>query len=112
MKNIHAILLLALVGLCLSAAAGALALFALPPGLASTVYLWPGTYIAPVLGKITPASFLYWLVPDGGACAYLLLIAIGAFFSWAVLCAAVAFVIRRMVRPDNSFRPNPLRGST
>jgi hypothetical protein len=112
MKNIHTILPLAFIGLCLSAAIGALVLFALPPGLASTVYLWPGTYIAPVLGKITPTSFLYWLVPDGGAPAYLLLIAIGALFSWAVLCTAVAFVIRRVVRPNNSFKPTPLRGAT
>jgi len=111
MKNIHTILLLALVGLCLSAAIVGLVLFALPSGLASTVYLWPGTYIAPVLGKITPTSFLYWLVLDGGAPAYLLLIAIGAFFSWAALCTGVAFVIRRMLRPNNLFKPNPLRGS-
>jgi hypothetical protein len=111
MKNIRAILLLALTGLCLSAAIGALALFALPPGLASTSYLWPGTYIAPVLGTVTPASALYWLVPGGGAPAYLFLIAIGAFFSWAVICGAVAFVVGRMVRPNNAFKPKPLRGS-
>lgn len=111
MKNFHAILLFALLGLSLSAAIGALTLFVLPPGLASAFYLWPGTCVAPILGKLIPMEVLYWLVPGGGAPAYLLLIAIGAFLSWAVLCSSLAFVAGRMVRPNNSFKAKPLRGS-
>ncbi len=111
MKSIRTVFLLALLGVSLSAAVGALALFALPSTLASTAYLWPGNYAAPILDKITPVAALYWLVPEGGPLAYLLLIVLGPFFAWAVLFAAVAFVIGRWVRPNNSFKPKPLRGS-
>jgi hypothetical protein len=108
MKSIRAVLLLVVFGFCLSATLGALSLHLLPPGVASATYLWPGTYVAPMLGKIIPTSAVYWLVPEGGAPAYLLLIGVGAFVSWAVLLGLVAFVVGRWVRPNNSFKPTSL----
>jgi ABC-type tungstate transport system substrate-binding protein len=111
MKNICTILLPALFGPCLSASIGLLVLFVFPSSLASVAYFWPGTHIAPVLGKTTPTAVMYWLVPEGGAPSYLLLVATGALFSWAVLFTAAAFVIGCRVQLNHSFKPKLLRGS-
>ncbi|MQP76363.1 hypothetical protein CQ393_10735 [Stenotrophomonas sp. MYb238] len=111
MKNIRTILLLAFLGIFLSAAIGSLVLFVFPSGLASVAYLWPGAHIAPILSKITPTAVVCWLVPEGGAPAYLLLVVTGALFSWAVLFTAAAFVIGCRVQLNHSFKPKLLRGS-
>ena len=98
MKGLRTALLLALIGMCFSAAIGAVALAILPPGWAWTAYMWPGIQTAPVLVHITPTAMVYWLVPEGGAPAYLLLVLTGAFLAWSVLFALAAFAIRREAR--------------
>lgn len=95
MKSLRAAVL---VGIGFSAAVGALALAVLSPGWASTTYLWPGIQTAELLVHITPTAVVYWLVPGGGAPAYLLHVLTGAFVSWAVLFALAAFAIRRDAR--------------
>ena len=87
-----------LVGIGFSAAVGALALGVLLPGWASTTYLWPGIQTAALLVHITLTAAVYWLVPEGGASAYLLHVLTGAFVSWAMLFALAAFAIRRDTR--------------
>ena len=110
MKNIRVVWILALLGIGLSAVVGLLVLRTLPQSSASAVYLWPGSYAAPILGKITPTAAVYWLVPEGGAPAYFLLVLVGAFVSWAALFALLALAVRHAwMRPNNSFKPNPLR---
>ena len=112
MKNLRMVLWLALLGIGVSAATGLLILRTLPQSWAAAVYLWPGNLAAPILGKIIPTAAVYWLVPEGGAPAYLLLILVGAFASWAALFTLVALAVHRTwLRPNNSFKPKPLRGS-
>ncbi|MDR7134048.1 putative cobalt transporter CbtA [Lysobacter niastensis] len=83
-----------------------------PGSWATTAYIRPGELIAPLLTGIVPTSFLHSVVPEGGAAAFVLLILVGSFVFWALaLSIGLGIVLLASRRPNNSFKPKPLRGS-
>ena len=69
------------------------------------LYLWPGAKLAPLLSEVVPSTVMYWLVPEGGAPAYLLLVLVASFFSWAALLALLSSIARgRRVWPNYSLK--------
>ena len=86
----------------LSAALGLLVFILAPNTWAVSVYLWPGTYVAALLTRIIPNNLIYWLVPEGGPPAFLLLVLLGSFVSWAALLGLALPAVHLMVRR----RPN------
>ena len=103
MRKIRITLWLLFLGICASSALGLLAFTVFPHSLATTFYLWPGFQAAPILATIIPTTVVYWLVPDGGGLAFVLLTFISAFTFWAMLFAA-ALLASRAWWPNKSFK--------
>jgi len=81
----------AVIGAVLAIAGFALA-FALAPFFAAVIlYITPAAILVPVIGSLIPSKVVYWLVPDDGASAGLLLIMISAFFFWTIVFGVVHF---------------------
>ena len=79
------------VGIITAVALGAVA-FALSPFFdAVGVYIMPARLMVPVLGSIVPSRLTYWLVPDGGAAAGVLLIISSAILFWTICFGALYF---------------------
>jgi hypothetical protein len=55
------------------------------------IYLAPAGKVIVVVGPIIPDSVVYWLIPNGGAPAGVLLVVISAMFFWTVLFGGVHF---------------------
>jgi len=55
------------------------------------LYITPAAILVPVIGSLIPSKVVYWLVPDGGGPAGLLLIMISAFFFWTIVFGVVHF---------------------
>jgi hypothetical protein len=87
-KVVRLILRISIWSIGLSVAFGAAAFMLAPKTWVVSVYLWPGTYVGAALARLVPLSLMYCVVPEGGAPAFLLLVLIGAFVSWAILFAA------------------------
>ena len=62
------------VGIIAAVALGAVAFARSPFFHAVGVYIMPARLMVPVLGPIVPSRLTYWLVPDGGAAAGVLLV--------------------------------------
>ena len=79
------------IGAVLAIAGFALA-FALAPFFDAVIlYITPAAILVPVIGSLIPSKVVYWLVPDGGGPAGLLLIMISAFFFWTIVFGVVHF---------------------
>lgn len=79
------------VGIIAALALGAVA-FALSPFFdAVGVYIMPARLMVPVLGPVVPSRLTYWLVPDGGAAAGVLLIIASAILFWTICSGALYF---------------------
>jgi hypothetical protein len=78
-------------GMVAAIAVGVLA-FALGPFFdAVGAYIKPAGYLIPVLGRVTPSRAAYWLTPDGGAAAGVLLILLCTLLFWTVIFGASYF---------------------
>jgi hypothetical protein len=89
----------AVVGMVLAIAVGLLA-FALSPFFdAIGVYVMPAEMLAPVIGPLLASTVMYWLVPDGGVPASVLLIVISAFFFWTIVFGVAHFAWPSLRRP-------------
>jgi len=81
----------AVIGAVLAVAGFALA-FALAPFFDAVIlYIPPAAILVPVIGSLIPPKVGYWLVPNGGGPAGLLLIMISAFFFWTIVFGIVHF---------------------
>jgi hypothetical protein len=69
-----------------------------PRSAAVTAVLSPGVPVAGFIGRFIPSSLLYAVVPEGGAPAFLLLVAIFAFCFWTAVASVVYFVWARYTR--------------
>jgi hypothetical protein len=69
---------------------------------AITAYLQPGIVLAGFLSPLVPSAVVYWVEPEGGPYAFLLITLVCAFFFWTALLGAVHFVWRRAKAPDQS----------
>lgn len=79
------------VGIIAAAVLGAVA-FALSPFFdAVVVYITPARLLVPVLGPIITPKLVYWLVPDGGPAAGVLLIFASAVLFWTICFGALYF---------------------
>jgi hypothetical protein len=79
------------VGIVLALALGALA-FALARFFdAVGVYITPATLLEPVIEPLIPSAVVYWLVPDGGAPAALLLILVCTLLFWTTVFGVAHF---------------------
>lgn len=87
-KVVRLIVRVSLWSIGLSVAFGAAAFTLAPNTWVVSVYLWPGTYVGAALARLVSSSLMYFVVPEGGAPAFLLLVLIGAFVSWTILFAA------------------------
>ena len=81
----------AVVGTVAAVAVGVLA-FALGPFFdAVGAYIGPAVLLLPVLGTVIPSRAVYWLTPNGGAAAGLLLILVCTLLFWTVVFGASYF---------------------
>src|ERR1044071_7436393 len=88
----------AAVGALISIALGAAAfLFAGQTGAVSA-YLFPGIHIAGFLISVVPTSFVYWIEPEGGPYAFLLLALVCAAVVWAGLFGSIQYAWARRHR--------------
>jgi hypothetical protein len=85
-------------GVISSAASGLLVFILAPKSRAVSVYLWPGMHVAPLLARLVPIKIMSWVVPEGGPPAYLLLVLVGSFLSWAVLFGLATLAVHLMMR--------------
>jgi hypothetical protein len=58
---------------------------------AFSLFIAPSRLVSPVIEPLVPDSVIYWLVPNGGAPAGVLLIMFGAFLFWSAAFGAVHF---------------------
>ena len=79
------------VGISAAIALGALAFAAAPFFDAVVLYLAPARLMVPVLGPVIPSRLAYWLMPDGGAAAGLMLILVSAILSWTICFGGIYF---------------------
>jgi hypothetical protein len=86
------------VGVLAAVAFGALAFAAAPLFDAVGMYIMPANLFLPVLVRFIPSKLLYWLVPDGGAPAGVLLILVSATLFWAVIFGVTYFVCATLGR--------------
>ena len=81
----------AVIGAALAIAGFALA-FALAPFFDAVIlYITPAAILVPVIGSLIPSKVVYWLIPDGGGPAGVLLIMISAFFFWTMVFGVAHF---------------------
>ena len=94
------------------AIAGLVLAFALAPflGGAVMVYVAPAGMLVPVIGPLIPSKVLYWLVPDGGAPAGVLLIGVCALIFWT-LAFGVAHFAWVSLRPGEKDPKSPSAGA-
>ena len=94
---VRRLLVAAITGALLSAVLFLMA-FALHGNAMLGVLIFSSIPTATVLGKLLPESFMYLLVPDGGAPAAVLLLIASAWLQLMVVLSAVTFVFlgRRM----------------
>ena len=93
-----------LLGFSVSAVTTLLAIFSYLPSWVTPIFVWPGFKIAPFLAIVIPSQVFYWLVPEGGGSAFILLVVIGAFIVWALVFTAIALAVYRVWGPNNSFK--------
>jgi len=68
------------------AIATALVAFGLSPFFdAIGLYMAPAALLIPLIGPLIPDRLLYWVVPDGGAPAGVLLITFSTIFFWTLI---------------------------
>jgi hypothetical protein len=72
-------------------AAGALAFAAGHLFDAVGIYVAPAGFFLPVMQRVISSKLVYWLVPDGGAPAGLLLILVIAIMFWSIVFGATYF---------------------
>ena len=79
-----------------------------------TAYLAPGIVIGGWLSPFIPTPLTYWLVPEGGPDAFLLIVFVFSFFFWSVtFTIAHRYLDRRKVGHARKQRPEPsLRGES
>src|SRR2546425_816859 len=56
-----------------------------------TAYLAPGILVGGLLSPAIPSKFVYWVEPDGGPTAFLLLAALSSVAFWSPLFGAVFY---------------------
>jgi len=83
-------------------ALGAIAYAFAPLFDAVGVYIMPARLLVPVAGRIIPSQLIYWLVPDGGAAAGVLLILTSAVLFWTVCFGAIYFAWATSRRKQSS----------
>lgn len=67
--------------------------FALAPFFdAVGVYTMPSGLLIPVIGRLIPSKVIYWLIPDGGAAAGVLLILVCTLLFWTIVFGVIFFV--------------------
>jgi uncharacterized membrane protein YraQ (UPF0718 family) len=54
-----------------------------------TAYLLPGVFVGGLLSRMIPSKFVYWIEPEGGPAAFLLLALLGSFAIWSTLFSAL-----------------------
>lgn len=99
-----------LVKSCLLGIAGALALgvlaFAIAPffRFPMEAYLAPSALLVPIFVPLIPSSVVYWLMPEGGAPAGVLLIVVSTLFFWSALFGIASyFWLRHKAMRENAF---------
>jgi hypothetical protein len=58
---------------------------------AFSLFISPSRLVLPVIEPLVPDSVIYWLVPDGGATAGVLLIMFCALLFWSAVFGAIHF---------------------
>ena len=62
----------------------ALAFGLFPGSWLPTAFMWPGVVILPVVGRLLPDAFIYWIDPEGGLPAMFSIVLAGAAVFWVV----------------------------
>jgi hypothetical protein len=66
-------------------------------------YVAPAGILVRLIGPLIPWKAVYWLVPDGGASAGVLLIGVSALFFWTIVFGVCHFAWVRLKRgPSDS----------
>ena len=63
--------------------------------VAVTAYLQPGVVLGGLISPLVPTAVVYWVEPEGGPNAFLLIALASAFFFWSTLLAGVHYFWRR-----------------
>jgi hypothetical protein len=87
-----------------SVASGALAFVAAPLFDAVGMYITPAKLFLPVMVRFIPSKLVYWLVPDGGAPAGVLLILVSAALFWAIIFGVTYFACATVGRRNTARR--------
>jgi hypothetical protein len=82
-------------GIVAAIALGAVAFAVAPLFDGVAVYSAPARLVVPIIGPAIPSRLIYWLIPDGGAPAGILLILISAVLFWSTLFGATYFAFAR-----------------
>ena len=61
------------------------AFFVWPGSWISDVFLWPGFLLLPLIGPTLPDRLVYFLVPDGGGPAAVMVVAAGSLLTWGAV---------------------------
>jgi hypothetical protein len=86
------------IGVVGAVASGALAFAAAPLFDAVGMYLTPARLFLPAMVRFIPSKLVYWLVPDGGAPAGVLLILVSAALFWAIIFGVTYFACAKLGR--------------
>jgi hypothetical protein len=78
-------------GIVAAIALGAVAFAAAPLFDGVAVFSAPARLVVPIIGPVIPSRLIYWLIPEGGAPAGILLILIAAVLFWSTLFGATYF---------------------
>jgi len=78
-----------LFGALIAAVIGILVFVPAPRTHAATAYLMPGIAIGGALSVITPTKLVYWIDPDGGPPAFLVIAITWAFAFWTLVFGIV-----------------------
>jgi hypothetical protein len=62
---------------------------------AVTAYLQPGIVLGGLVSHLIPTAVVYWVVPEGGPSAFLLIALACAFFFWSTLLGGIHYFWRR-----------------
>jgi hypothetical protein len=67
--------------------------------VAVTAYLQPGIVLGGLVSPLVPTAVVYWVAPEGGPYAFLLIALACAFFFWSTLLGGIHYFWRRAKHP-------------
>jgi len=80
-----------LFGIVLSLILFAIAYILLPQTWVTQAYLFPGLILGSPFGLLISTKIIYWLVPEGGGPAFILVSLIAAVLFWLLLFAMIHY---------------------